>query len=101
LNCAISPESECVLSLCEKIEITSIQETINIGIIGCECSANYFKDSQPINERELFDKMPFYMLSKYNKVKVNYDFPKMEFIGNFPALAKAFSTDIEPQRRNE
>jgi len=34
------------------------------------------------------------MISKYNKVKINYDFPKMELIGNFPALAKAFSTDI-------
>jgi hypothetical protein len=41
------------------------------------------------------------MRSKYNSVAVKYEFPKMEFNGNFQALAKAFSADLDPQRRNK
>jgi len=41
------------------------------------------------------------MSHKYSGVSVNYEFPKMEFNGNFQALAKAFRTGIEQQRRNK
>jgi hypothetical protein len=41
------------------------------------------------------------MRSKYNSVDVQYNFPEMKFVGKFQALAKAFSTDIEIQRRNK
>jgi hypothetical protein len=40
------------------------------------------------------------MRSNYNKVKVNMAFPNMTFSGNFNEITKAFSSLVEPKRRN-